>query len=482
MKKSSKIIRNLILTLVVILLSIVAFIGVFVEVNGVFKNIIPSFTYGMDIDGVRELRYLLDESSEEKEVYVDDEGNIKGIVKTEETESENLGISLDTTVEETAEVATPEAEKLPYKTETREIKANPEVKTLEDFEQTKKVIQKRLSSDKSIEYNIRLDTLSNNELIIEVPNDEEQVNYVRSMIENKGHIEMIDEETGIVLMDNSMFKKAAAGVGAAQDGSTDSQIYLTMTLTKEGKETIKDISNKYSVSTDENGEDNSKTVAITMDGVELLHTSFAEEYVSDYLQIPLGSQSSDTEVIREIFEYAELYETIINSGEPNLTYALQSDHFIKSQITREFVVIIEVVFAVAILIVSIVFIIKYKKNGLLAAVLNVGYIAVLVIVSRYSDIVITLNSSLAFLGAVILNVIFMYKYLKDIKEGKNVKEAFVETFKNIYLAIVPICIIAVIFTCLGNAVIGSIGKVLFWGLLLHIVYSFLVVRNMYASK
>ena len=140
------------------------------------------------------------------------------------------------------------------------------------------------------------------------------------------------------------------------------------------------------------------------------------------------------------------------------------------------------VFAVAILIVSIVFIIKYKKNGLLAAVLNVGYIAVLVIVSRYSDIVITLNSSLAFLGAVILNVIFMYKYLKDIKEGKNVKEAFVETFKNIYLAIVPICIIAVIFTCLGNAVIGSIGKVLFWGLLLHIVYSFLVVRNMYASK
>lgn len=486
MKKNSKIIRNLVVALVVLVLSIIAFIGIFIERNGVFINIIPGFTYGMEIDGTRELRYLLDNTSEEKEVYVDDEGNIKGVVPAEETEetSSDLGISLDTTVEEgaEAEVAVPVSEEIPYKTEVRTIKVNPEVKTLEDFEQTKKVIQERLSKDKSIEYNIRLDTLSNNELILEVPNDDEQVNYVRSMIENKGHFEVLDSETGIILMDNSMIKKVAAGVGAAQDGSNSSQVYLTMTLTKEGKEKIKEISNKYVVSSDENGEDNSKTISITIDGVELVNTSFSEEYTSNILQLPLGNPTTDTEVLQEIFNYAELYETVLNSGEPVLTYALQSDHYIQSQITRDIIVIIEIIFAVAMLIISIIFIIKFKGNGVLAAILNVGYIAILVIVSRYSDIVITLNSSVAFLGAVILNIVFMYKYLKDVKAGKNVKEAFIDTFKKIYLSIIPICIIAVIFTCLGNAVVGSIGTVLFWGILVHIVYSFLVVRNMYASK
>ena len=68
MKKGNKIIRNVITVLVVIVLSLIAFIGIYVEKNGVYQNLIPSFTYGMDIDGTRELRYLLDTTSEEKPV------------------------------------------------------------------------------------------------------------------------------------------------------------------------------------------------------------------------------------------------------------------------------------------------------------------------------------------------------------------------------------------------------------------------------
>ena len=99
MKKSNKIIRNVITVLAVIILSLIAFVGVYVEINGVYQNLIPSFNYGMEIEGTRELRYLLDATSEEKEVYVDENGNIMGVVPTTEEEQVDDGISLDTTFE-----------------------------------------------------------------------------------------------------------------------------------------------------------------------------------------------------------------------------------------------------------------------------------------------------------------------------------------------------------------------------------------------
>ena len=60
MEKVNKIIRNVITVLVVIVLSLIAFIGVYVEENGVYKNLIPSFTYGMDIDGTGSDRVVAD--------------------------------------------------------------------------------------------------------------------------------------------------------------------------------------------------------------------------------------------------------------------------------------------------------------------------------------------------------------------------------------------------------------------------------------
>ena len=53
MKKSNKIIRNVITVLAVIILSLIAFVCGYVEINGVYQNLIPSFNYGMEIEGTR---------------------------------------------------------------------------------------------------------------------------------------------------------------------------------------------------------------------------------------------------------------------------------------------------------------------------------------------------------------------------------------------------------------------------------------------
>ena len=163
-------------------------------------------------------------------------------------------------------------------------------------------------------------------------------------------------------------------------------------------------------------------------------------------------------------------------------YELSSDNYIQSQITNDVVTICMIVFAALVVLISIVFVVKFKLNGLLGAILNVGYIALLVLVSRYADIVITLNSSLAFVAGTVLNTVFIYMFLNQIKNNVTAKEAFTETFKKVYLAMVPICIIAIIFTCLGNVIVGSIGTVLFWGILIQMLYGFAVIRKSYMNK
>lgn len=487
MKKSNKIIRNVITVLAVIILSLIAFVGVYVEINGVYQNLIPSFNYGMEIEGTRELRYLLDATSEEKEVYVDENGNIMGVVPVSEEEQVDDGISLDTTVENKEETEEKEdTNTTGYKTEKRVIFVNPEVKTLEDFDNTKRVIQERLSDDKKLEYNIRLDTLSNNELIIEVANDEDQVSFVRSMIENVGKFEIVDDETGVVLMNNTHLKGASASVGYAHDENGNqlqsSQVYLTLNLTKEGREKLKDISNNYKISYDEAGNDTSRIISVQIDGITVLQTAFSEEYNSDILQFPMGSATTDVEDLQKMFEDVTVFAKVVDSGKLPLVYELSSDNYIQSQITNDVVTICMIVFAVLVVIISIVFVAKFKLNGLLGAILNIGYIALLVLVSRYADIVITLNSSLAFVAGTVLNTVFMYMFLNQIKDNVTAKEAFTETFKKVYLAMVPICIIAIIFTCLGNVIVGSIGTVLFWGILIQMLYGFAVVRKSYMNK
>ena len=492
MKKSSRIIRNVVVVLSILILSLIAFVGIFVEVDGVYENTVPGLNYGMELSGTRELRYLLSTAEEEKEVYVDDEGNIKGFVpeatdSAEKDQAEDL-ISINTTVDEDAgkDEETTDGKVAGYKTEKRVIKANPDEKTLVDFENTKKIIQTRLGKEKEIEYNIRLDTLSNNELILEVPNDEAYVDYVRFMVERKGKFELLDKDTRVVLMDNSYIKEVTAGVGNAlnNDGTQRagySQVYLLVTLTDEGRETIKNISNEYREQLDEEGNRTNKVITLEIDGVKLLETAFTSEYNNNILQIPIGEPLNTSEDILVLLEQAEIYATVVDTGVLPLEYHLSSDNFIHSPITDDIRNIVLIVFAAVLIVFAVLFIVKFKLNGLYASLLNVGYIALVVLVIKYTSILITIPASLAIIAGIVINMVFMYMYLNRIKNDVTSKEAFKEVFKKVYVAIVPLIIIAIIFTCIGNAVVGSIGTVLFWGILIQLIYSFVAIKGSFVK-
>ena len=166
---------------------------------------------------------------------------------------------------------------------------------------------------------------------------------------------------------------------------------------------------------------------------------------------------------------------IVNQDTMPLAYKLSSDNRIGSVITQDFMLKLEIASAVVIGLISIYLIIKYKFNGLKSAILSIGYIGLITIIVRYTNVIITINSLIAIVAVVVLNYVFNIKYLKELTIDGDKKKSFVQSIKNIYLTVMPLCIIAVIFTLMSSVVISSIGMILFWGLFVQAIYSCLLL-------
>ena len=469
MEKVLKTVKRIAVTLMIIAISIIAFIGVYSKQNNIWQNKIPEFNYGIELDGLRELRYVLDTTEEEKKFYIDAEGNVLGEVKEEETESE--GISLDASEEAKEEAKESDENKPNYATEVRKVKANEDaVKTKENFEKSKNIIQKRLENQDVYEYNMRLDTLTG-ELIVEVP-DDENLSIAHSAVTTKGKFEIIDDQTGIVLIDRADIKEVRAGMYQADTGY---QVCLEITFNKEGTEELKKVSNKYREVVDDAGESTTYYIAVNLDGETLTKTYFGEELSNGVLQLPLGQVSTDSETINGTIQEVRRIADVINNEELPIAYALNSDNFIQSQITEKHIQIVYIIFTIALLIVSVILVIKFKLKGLIAAILGIGYIAILNIIVRYTGIYITINSVIAFVCMVILNYLFIKIFLLEDAKNEEIKESFVATLKKYYLAIIPVFIIAIVFTFISNVIISSIGMILFWGLLVQAIYNAITI-------
>jgi hypothetical protein len=488
LEKNLKRIKTIVVLAFIVLISLIAFCGIYLKSNGVWKNVLEKFNYGMELSGFRELHFVLDDTEEEKEVYVDKDGNIIGNVEDGQETTSDTDISLvdeDTSdateatdatevteaTENTEEIAQ-EAETEPeYTTETRVVKANEDSAiNIENFELAKKIIQKRLEDFSSYEYNIRLDNVTG-ELVLELPDDDD-LSVKESLVMSTGKIEFMDYQTGVILIDSSCVKSATT-LTSTEDSQY--QIYLQLKLNEEGAEKLKEISQKYVTTTDDAGEETTQYVSVKYDDQVITTTYFGEELSTGAISIPLGSATSDITEYNEAKVQADRIAKIISEEEMPLVYKLSSDNYIKADITEEMIMIAEIVFAVVVFIISIALIIKFKGKGLKSAIASVGYIAILSIIIRYTNVVLTLNSTIAFVAVVIINYIFIFKFLSELKINTNPKIAFGNTIKELYFSIVPVCIIAIIFTFMASTVINSIGMVLFWGLFIQVIYNALII-------
>lgn len=474
MEKKVKLFKTITIILLIIAVSLISFVGVFRSKLNFKENVIPEFKYGMELAGNREFKFTLDTAAEDKTVYLDENGNYKGTVVEAEESDTTTDLSLDATVEETNDVAAEEeVNKVPYATEHILVKAN-EDDTLnkESYEKTKAIIQKRLETAQIPEYNLRLNTITG-DLVLEVPEDE-YTEEAYNLTSEQGKFEIIDSETGVVLLDNSHLKKAQALYTANEAY----QAYLQIEFNDEGREILKNISKEYIQTTNEAGETVTKKVDLRLDNATLLSTYFGEELDQGLLQITMGSSTLDYNTFMESYNSARNFANIVDSGKTPNKLAISSDNFVMSSITENMILGAKIAFAVAIVIMSVILVIKYKLEGLLGAIASVGYIAVTMLAIRYTNVTITLNSVFAILGITAINYVFIINFLNR-KKTDSPKHAFLESIKRLNVEMIPVWVVSIIFTFMTHIAISSVGMILFWGLFVHAIYSFAITRTLY---
>lgn len=473
MEKNLKKIRTVALILLITLIALIAFAGVFGKSLNQFKNIIPDYTYGMELNGTRELKFVVDTSEEEKEVYVDDAGNILGEVKDSSSNS-NVSLSKDNSSETTETEKT----ELSYAKETRKIKKNDDsVLTKDNYEKTKKVIQNRFNKQGISEYDIRLDNVTG-AIVVDVP-DSSDINSIYELVQTKGNIQIIDNQTGIVLIDGKNVKKVEAVYSSS--ASEGYRTMLQITFDQTGADKLKEISNQYVEVKDEEGNSTKTYVQISLDGQTMLTTYFGEELNDGIIQIPVGDTTTDVSEFKNLYTTAQFMATIMNDGQTPVVYTLNSDNFIKSEFTEQDIIIAKVALVVMLVLVTVIFSIKFKLNGLLAGIANIGFVALTSLILRYTKVTITINSVISFVAMIILNIVFIKMLLKALMK-KSSSEALNKTMIKYYLSIIPVGVVAVIFTFMSNITVGSVGMLIFWCLFIQVIYNFIVVKALYLGR
>ena len=236
------------------------------------------------------------------------------------------------------------------------------------------------------------------------------------------------------------------------------------------------MSNDYTQTVDGAGVETIKYVTVRLDGQNLISTYFGEEIINGELNIPMGEPATDEATYNNIYEQLTRLISIINGERLPLTYILHQDTFVNSSITDDMINVAKVLFAVAVVVASVIMVVKYKVKGLVLAILSLGFVALTDLTVRYMQITVTINSVIAALAIIIMNYAYMFKVLAGYKDNTITKVVYKEVSKHYYLSIVPVIILAIIFTFMNGAVINSIGVVLFWGLLVQALYNALTIR------
>lgn len=437
--------------LTIILLSMISFIGIYLQDKNQIKNIMPEYLLSRDLKGHRRVELKVSDEVAETIKY-DAEGNV--------------------IPEDSTEIAVSRIE---------EKKVNDsEILTEENYKNVKEIIEKRLNKMQVEDYIIRQDK-ENGTIILELPEDS-NTDRVVGQLSMQGKFEIVDNDTNEVLMTNNDLKSVESGYGTTSSGAT--AIFININFNKEGTEKFKNITNTYvetvvekeeettnEVETEEAEENKTETItkeiAIKIDDTKLLTTHFDTEISNGILQLSVGSSSNSTsEDMQEYLLEANSIAALLDAGKMPIVYEVEQNKYVYSNITTDEIEIAVSIAIVVLAIGMIYFIIKYKTKGILGSISLVGYIAILLIALRIFNVEISVGS----LAGIALSIAINYFIISSILKQKEI----MPVIKKYVIALIPTLIIAVVFTLMNIA----IGSVMFWAVVIAILYNLSITNIM----
>ncbi len=442
-KLSINLLGKILIVLVIILVSLLSFTGIYVKDKNTYKNFIPDYKFGVDLYGYRNIVVKVDDSTETKNY--DEEGNL-----IKETTDENKS-KIAKTIEE------------PVNSE--------ESLTIDNYQAVEDTIIKRLNYLKVEGYQIKCDE-NTGRIYVEVPEDD-NTDYIAQYCVTKGEFKILDNDTDEVLLSNADLKETKIQYSATSSGTT---VFLTIEFNKDAVEKLKNISNTYVSSKDADGNDTTKKIKMTIDDETVVSTYFEEEIDNGIIQLSIGT-SSDSSTLQTYFRQASNIAVLLNTNPMPLTYEIEINRFVHSDITMQTIKMIAIISAIVFALMLVYMIIKYKKNGLMGAILNIGFVALLLLAIRYGNVTISNLGILAIALSTIIEYITIMKILNIYSKKDNdkiLKE--LKTFaKNYAIAIIPLIVLAVTFALIKWQELNSMGMVFFWGTLIMIIYNAIVI-------
>lgn len=457
--KTMKTVKILTITFLVILISMISFVGIYQKNKNRMENKVKDYSYSMSLNGAR---------------------TIKLKVNTESTND------------------------VPNNSE--------EALTSENYEKSKEIIEKRLK-ELSVEEYITSVNETTGEITIEIPEENSKTDTIIGNLNTVGKFEIIDSETNEVLLDNSNIKSSKVLYNTTSSGTS---IYLQIEFNKDGKSKLKEISETYvsvnnttdnntaenttseenstneaTNTTSESSEDTTKSekkVTMKIDDEEIMSTSFDEAITTGKIQLSVGSATTDSTTLQNYAQQAQSIATVLDTGKLPIKYDLEKNQYILPEITTQDLIKAEIVIAVIAVIGIIVLIIKHKMNGLLAGIAYIGLAAIYMLIVRYTNVTISIESITGIVTILALNYIFTQMLLEKIErldkeQVENVvQKATLETYKSFFIKIIPICVMAIVFCFIKWVPISSFGMIAFWGITLITIYNAIITRYLLKIK
>ena len=363
------------------------------------------------------------------------------------------------------------------------------------------------------DYNLSLNT-ENGDIYLQIPENNE-TDHIVSNILQVAKFEIKDsEDTSNVLVTNEDLKRISAVYNTTTSGTT---VYLQIEFNKSGKNILKQLSTgeyatnenttnstenttndeenlentdvetssentntsgENATSTDENSE-SQKKIILSIDDNDMITTSFDEPIEDGIIDLSMNQATTDQASISDTLQSASTIAVLVNSGKMPLTYKVTGNNYINTDITSDMLqkAIYGVIVIVAIALVLLVA--KYKFKGLIASIAYIGFVGLELLLVRYTNVIISLESIVAGIITLAINYMITYRMLKVYEKDEELKKKkYASEFKSIIMKSIPIFIIAIIFVFIGWTKISTFGMVMFWGLLLSIIYNYIVTRDM----
>jgi hypothetical protein len=161
-------------------------------------------------------------------------------------------------------------------------------------------------------------------------------------------------------------------------------------------------------------------------------------------------------------------------------YEVTGNTYVAAPVENNIVkVLIYVEIAIALLI-ALILIVKFGYKGMLASVINVGFVAILLLVIRLTNVKLSLDGIMAIEAGYILQAIYSFMICGLLKNKdlstKELKEGSTKLLKQFVLIVIPILILSVVCCLAEWAAIFSVGMIVFWSIVIALVYNFIVTK------